>query len=46
MAELPRLGRTARASLVPITSLRHLHRLTMCSLLVSLASLTMLLWKL
>lgn len=45
MAELPRLGQP-RTTLITITSLRTLHRLVLCSLLVSLASLTVLIWKL
>ena len=44
MAQLPFLGRTTRTTLVSITSLRHLHRLVACTLVVSLASLILQLW--
>ena len=45
MAELPRLG-YPRTTLVSITSLRALQRLVACSLLVSVASLSLLCWRL
>ena len=44
MAELPTWGRTSRTTLVTVTSLRTLHRLVVFTLMVSLASLTLLLW--
>ena len=46
MAELPRLGQMPRTTLVTITSLRALQRLVACSLLVSVASLSLLCWRL
>ena len=46
MVELPRLGRTARTTLVTVTSLRYLHRLVVCNVLLSVASLSLLVWRL
>jgi hypothetical protein len=44
MAQLPTIHR--RSTLVSVTSLRSLHRLTLCSVVLSLVSLGLLLWRL
>ena len=46
MAELPQWGRTSRTTLVGVTSLRQLHRLVACNLVLGLATLSLLLWSL
>ena len=46
MVELPRLGQTSRTTLVTITSLRRVHRLVCCNLLLGVATLSLLLWSL
>ena len=46
MAELPQLNRAPRTTMVTITSLRDLQRLATCSLLVSVATLSLLFWRL
>ena len=46
VAELPRLGRTNRTTLVSITSLRSLHRLVACNVVLGVATLSLLLWRL
>lgn len=43
MAELPRLGRTSRTTLVTISSLRGVNQLLACQLLLQVATLTALL---
>ena len=46
VAELPQWGRTSRTTLVAVTSLRRLHRLVACNLMLGLATLSLLLWSL
>lgn len=45
MVELPRLGQS-RTTLVTVTSMRRLHRLVCCNLLLGVATLSLLVWSL
>jgi phage terminase large subunit-like protein len=45
VVELPRLGRTSRTTLVTVTSLRSLHRLVACNVVLGVATLSLLLWR-
>ena len=45
VVELPRLGQP-RTTMITITSLRFLHRLVVFNVLVSVVSLTVLIWRL
>ena len=45
VVELPRLGQS-RTTLVTVTSMRRLHRLVCCNLVLGVATLSLLVWSL